>query len=348
MRTFELENAMARIEGTTEMTGFQNIDLVVEAVVESMEIKKKVFQQLDENTRPDAVLATNTSSLSVTEMASVVKDPKRVVGMHFFNPVDKMPLVEVIRAEHSSDEAVATVFQFAKKMGKTPIVVKDAPGFVVNRILGPYLNETIHLLIEGVDPVYMDKVMVKFGMPMGPCELIDEVGLDVASKVAKVLFGAFGERMKPPEFLDGIMEEKRLGKKSGKGIYLYEAGKSKSSNVDTEWLKRKGANPGSARMSSGDIQKRLVYVMVNEAARCLEEDLVRQVSDIDVGMIFGTGFAPFRGGLLRYADQVGADSIVNDLDLLSRTHGERFKPCDYLQKLAVNGQKFYGPEDKSH
>ena len=260
------------------------------------------------------------------------------------SPVDKMPLVEVIRGKHTSDEAVATVFQYAKKVGKTPIVVKDAPGFAVNRILGPYMNEAAFLMVEGAGVEKIDRVMEKFGMPMGPIALLDEVGLDVAAKVSKILYGAFGERMRSPALFETITAEKRFGKKVGKGIYLYENG-GKKKTLDTAFLQKVGIKDGSARLPDEEIVKRLVYLMINEAARVWEEGLVRTVGDIDVGMIFGTGFAPFRGGLLKYADSVGADHIVSDLELFSRKYGPRFAPAQFLQQLAVSGKKFYGATD---
>jgi 3-hydroxyacyl-CoA dehydrogenase / enoyl-CoA hydratase / 3-hydroxybutyryl-CoA epimerase len=339
MKPSDLDNAMDRIEGTTSFSGFKHLDLVIEAIVEDLNIKKAVFKELEGAVSKDTVLATNTSSLSVTAIGEGSAHPQRVVGMHFFNPVDKMPLVEVIRGKESTDEAVATVFQLAKRLGKTPIVVKDSPGFVVNRILGPYLNEAIYLLTEGVGVSEMDHIMEKFGMPMGPCALLDEVGIDVASKVSKVLYGAFGDRMKPPAVMDLITAEKRYGKKTGKGIYLYENGKKGSE--DPTLLTKLGITKKSDAPGADIVEKRLVYLMINEAARCLEEGLVREVSDIDVGMIYGTGFAPFRGGLLRYADTVGPEAISSDLEIFVRNYGPRFQPCDYLQKLAVAGKKFY-------
>lgn len=339
LKPFEVTNAMALIEGTTAYSGFKNLDLVVEAVVEDLAIKKKVFEQLDQECGPATILATNTSSLSVTSMAQVCKDPSRVVGMHFFNPVHMMPLVEVIRGKESSDEAVATVFNFAKKLGKTPIVVKDAPGFVVNRILGPYLNEAVYLMLEGVSPVEIDAVMERFGMPMGPCTLLDEVGLDVSSKVSKILFGAFGERMKAPAMMENISDGGRLGKKSGKGIYLYEEGKK--SGVDTKFLSSFKIAKRPSILTEEVVERRLTFQMVNEASRIIEEGLVRSVSDIDVGMIFGTGFAPFRGGLIRFADTIGAEAIVGDLEIYTRNYGPRFQPSEYLQKLAVDKKPFY-------
>ena len=340
MKKNEVDNIMARIEGTTTFAGFKEIDLVVEAIVEDLEVKKKVFKELDAMTRPNAVLATNTSSLSVSAMAEGCKNPERIVGMHFFNPVDKMPLVEVIRGKDSSDEAVATVFQFAKKLGKTPIVVKDSPGFLVNRILVPYLNEAVHLMAEGVEVTDIDRLMENFGMPMGPCALMDEIGLDVGVKVSKIFYGAFGDRMKPPPLMETVTVDGRYGKKSGKGIYLYEKG-SKKGTPDPTLTNKLGIPKRPENLNDDIVEKRLLYVMVNEAARCLEENLVRDVSDIDVGMIFGTGFAPFRGGLLRWADGIGAESIVADLELLSRNYSPRFAPSNYLQRLAVGNKKFY-------
>jgi 3-hydroxyacyl-CoA dehydrogenase/enoyl-CoA hydratase/3-hydroxybutyryl-CoA epimerase len=342
MKANELENAMARIEGTTEWAGFGLVDLVVEAAVENMEIKKSIFKELDEKVSSRALLATNTSSLSVTELAQATKHPERVLGMHFFNPVDKMPLVEVIYGEKTSGEAIGNLVSFAKTLGKTPIVVKDSPGFVVNRILGPYLNEAVHLLMEGVRPSEMDKLIVKFGMPMGPCALLDEVGLDVASKVSHVLYGAFGDRMKAPEAMETVVKEKRLGKKVGRGIYLYENGKRQEDDHLLSLFERQSR---ASDLTNEVIVRRLIYLMVNEASRCVEENLVRHVSDIDVGMIFGTGFAPFRGGLLRFADTVGAESIVSDLDIFVRKYGDRFKPSQLLQDYSVRKAKFYGPQE---
>ncbi len=341
LRANEFNNAMERIEGTTTYSGFDTLDLVVEAVVENLEIKQKVFQELEQKVNAKTVLATNTSSLSISQIASVAKDPKRVVGMHFFNPVDKMPLIEIIRGKDTSDEATATIFALSKKLGKTPIVVKDGPGFVVNRILAPYLSEAVYLLAEGVPPSKMDEVIEQFGMPMGPCTLLDEIGLDVGLKVVKNLFGAFGERMKPPALMDKVGEGKRYGKKTGSGIYIYANGGKEKKN-DPELFSRIGVKENAGAVPDEQIIKRCIYGMVNEAARIVEEKLVRDVADVDIGMIFGTGFAPFRGGLLRYADSVGIEAIVADLEILQRNLGPRFQPASYLQQLAVSGKKFYG------
>ena len=340
----ELQNAMERLSGTLDYRGFQSMDMVIEAVAEDIKIKSKVFRDTEEHIAATTVLATNTSSLPISQIAEALKKPERLVGMHFFNPVDKMPLIEVIAGKKSSPEAIATVFQFAKRLGKTPVVVKDSPGFVVNRILAPYLNEAVFLLQEGVEPVKMDSLLEKFGMPMGPCTLLDEIGLDVAAKVGHILVGAFGARMQGPVELEGASQKGWLGKKNQKGIYLYEkTGKAKGVNTELLSELRKKASPSKTGRSPQDqeILKRLIYIMVNEAARCIEEKLVQSESDLDVAMIFGTGFAPFRGGLLRYADTLGAESIVSDLELLARNQGTRFQPSPYLQQIAIQNQTFY-------
>jgi 3-hydroxyacyl-CoA dehydrogenase/enoyl-CoA hydratase/3-hydroxybutyryl-CoA epimerase len=312
--------------------------LVVEAVIEDMGVKQKVFKELDAILKPEAILCTNTSSLSVTTIAEACQYPQRVVGMHFFNPVEKMPLVEVIRGTKSSDQAVATTFQFAKRLGKTPILVKDSPGFLVNRILGPYLNEAVYLISEGVTPSAIDRAMEKFGMPMGPCELLDEVGLDVAAKVSKVLYGAFGARMQPPTAMELVVGEGRLGKKSGKGIYVWE-GKQKSE--DSTLLSRVKKTEPAIENNESTIQKRLSFLMVNEGARCLKEQIVRDAGEVDLGMIFGTGFAPFRGGLLRYADSIGIGAIAGELEIFEAKIGSRYQPCELLREMAVSEKRFF-------
>ncbi len=340
LRPNELDNAMARIEGTLTYEGFKHLDLVVEAVVEDLEIKKRVFKDLADRSQPTTLLCTNTSSLPITSIAEGVVNPERVVGMHFFNPVDKMPLIEVIRGKQTSDLAVASVVAFSKKLGKTPIVVKDSPGFVVNRILGPYLVEATYLLLEGVSVSQIDGALEKFGMPMGPVTLLDVAGLDVTSKVSKVLYGAFGERMKPPALMDVLVSDGRLGQKVGKGIFLYDSKGTRLGEDPTVWTKL-GIKPGKTKLSDETIVKRLIYLMINEAARCLAEEVVRDPADIDIGMIFGTGFAPFRGGLLNYADSVGAENIVSDLELFVHSHGTKYAPCEYLQQLSVGKKTFF-------
>lgn len=330
----QMQQKLNRIAPTTSYEGFGSAQLVVEAVIEKMEIKKSVLRELEDFVSPNCVIATNTSSLSVSEMQTALKHPERFAGMHFFNPVHKMPLVEVIRGKQSSDQAVSQVFQFSKQIGKTPIVVKDAPGFLVNRLLGQYLIEAAHLLNEGARVEEVDPAILKFGMPMGPFELIDEVGIDVGEKVSQILFEGFGERFKPLPTFKPLLEAKRLGKKSGIGFYTYSGKDRSEKNFDPSVYGIVQVQPKANAFSEDDIVDRCILLMVNEAARCLDEGIVASPAELDLGMIMGTGFPPFRGGLLRYADHRGLDAIVKRLSELEGRFGMRFAPSDALKKFA--------------
>lgn len=336
LKEAEMEKKMALISTACKDEDIAKSDFFIEAVVENLEIKQKVFKEWSDKASPEAILASNTSSLSVTKMAEVCSHPERVVGVHFFNPVNRMPLVEVIRAEQSSPATVEKAVQFSRKLGKLVIVTADAPGFLVNRLLLPYLNEAAFLLEDGVGPQELDKIACKFGMPMGPIELVDQVGIDVGYKVAHILEDAFGERMKVASILQVVMDKGLLGKKSDKGFYLY-AGRQKTVNPDIAAYTK--ADHG---ISEDEICKRLIYIMINEAARCLDENVIDEAATVDMGMIMGTGFPPFRAGLLNYADSVGLQNVVKDLQNLSKKLGAaRFEPCDYLKKLAEAGKGFY-------
>ena len=309
---YELEQKMALISGGLDFAGFKHLDVVVEAIVEDMNIKKKVLAETEKNVKPDCILATNTSSLSVTEMAEGVAHPENFVGMHFFNPVNKMPLVEVIRGAKSSDEATATVFELAKKMGKTPVVVKDGPGFLVNRLLLPWMMEGMFLLQDGMRIETVDRYYTnKFGMPMGPFRLMDEVGLDVCVKVLKIFRKALGERVEMPEIADHLAQSDRLGRKNGKGFYLYdESGKQLS--VDQTLYEALKLPAPTDPLSEKECVERGVFQMINEAALALIEDrIVEAPQDVDLAMIMGTGFPPFRGGLLKYADSLGTKYVAS-------------------------------------
>ncbi len=322
--------------------GFESLDFIVEAVVEDMGVKKKVLSDLENRISENCVVATNTSSLSVSEMQTAFKKPDRFCGMHFFNPVHRMPLIEVIRGDQSSDKAVATVYEFSKKLGKTPIVVKDAPGFLVNRLLAPYLNEAAYLLADGVPIPEIDKALVWFGMPMGPVELIDEVGVDVGAKVVKVLHEAFGDRMPPAAMIERVVSSKRLGKKNLKGFYEYERqGSHLKKNLNSEIYALLDVKPEPKKLSQDEIIHRSIFSMINEAVRCLDEKIVMNPRDVDLGMIMGTGFAPFRGGLLRYADSIGIGKIHEILKKLHEKHGSRFEPSPGLAERASSNRKFY-------
>jgi 3-hydroxyacyl-CoA dehydrogenase/enoyl-CoA hydratase/3-hydroxybutyryl-CoA epimerase len=336
----QFQQKLAKISPTTTFDGFQGAEVVVEAIVEKMEVKQAVLKELEGFVAEDAVIATNTSSLSVSKMQSVMRRPERFCGMHFFNPVHKMPLVEVIRGDKSSDHAVSQIFQFSKQIGKTPIVVRDAPGFLVNRLLMPYLTEAAIMVSEGVRIEELDPALLEFGMPMGPIELIDEVGLDVAEKVGHILHEGFGERMSPPKTFEKLLEKKRLGKKSGSGFYLYSGPEKKEKELDSGIYELLGIQPVSGKIQKQEMVERCVFGMVNEAARCLQEKIVSSPEDVDLGMIMGTGFPPFRGGLLRYADSIGLAKIVSALEDYASRYGMRFSPSDALRAYAEKG-KFY-------
>jgi 3-hydroxyacyl-CoA dehydrogenase/enoyl-CoA hydratase/3-hydroxybutyryl-CoA epimerase len=335
MKESEAYQKISWVSPSIDLSGFSTADIVVEAVFEDMNVKKSLISELNNILKDDCILASNTSSLSISEMQSSYKVPENFVGLHFFNPVHRMPLVEVVRGEKTSDDTVATVFALSKKLGKTPIVVKDERGFLVNRILMPYLNEAVIILEEGCPIEIIDSSMKKFGMPMGPIRLLDEVGIDVASKVAIILYNAFGERMKPSSKMEKMIESKLLGKKTGKGFYLFN-GKER---VNEEIYKILGIEKRT--FSVEEVLKRMTMVMINEASRCLEEGIVDSPSSVDIGMIFGTGFPPFRGGVLRYADSLGLGNVLKELEDLRNKYGLRFTPSSLMEKMGREGKKFY-------
>jgi len=334
----EMQRKLARITGTTDWSGFERCELVIEAVVENLDIKKQVRDEFQALARENAIFASNTSTIPITQIAEGAKRPENVVGMHFFNPVDRMPLVEVIRGAKTSDAAMVTVANFARKLGKTVVYCNDGPGFVVNRILGPYMNESGFILEEGNSIESIDAAMLDFGMPMGPMALLDEVGIDVAAKVAKILGAAFGERGEQSGVVDKLYADGRHGKKNGKGLYLYENGKRKGPDPSVyKVLGIKSTHPAEAKA----VVERMLLAMINEAALILDEKIVASAAELDLAMIMGTGFPPFRGGLLRYADSLGLPYIVARLDDLSLKHGKRFNPSPPLRRLAERGGKFY-------
>lgn len=335
-REFDLK--MDNISTTLDYSGFGNVDIIVEAVIEKMDVKKAVFAECEQRVKEDAILASNTSSLSITGIASATERPDKVAGMHFFNPVHRMPLVEVIRGEKTSDETTATIVTLARRLGKTPIVVNDREGFLVNRLLMPYLNEAVLMVEEGASIGDIDEALLDFGMPMGAVILLDEIGLDIAWHVAEILHGAFGERMKPAALMKKMLDSGKLGKKNGQGYYTYESGKRKGPDKNVYELT--GGKKGSI-FSAETIVDRSVLLMVNEAARCLEEGIVAKTDYVDGGVIFGTGFPPFRGGLLRYADRRGAKEIVARLEEFREKCGDRFATAPLLETLAKEEKGFY-------
>lgn len=331
---------MASISGSLDFSGFKTLDVVVEAVVENMDVKKKVLQEAEGYVSESCIFASNTSSLSITEMQSVAKRPENVAGFHFFNPVSRMPLIEVIAGEKTSPETVATLFELAKRLGKTPIVVKDGPGFLVNRLLLPYMNEAMFVFAEGVSVERIDRVMSDFGMPMGPMRLVDEVGIDVAAKVAKILNTAFGARAQASPVSEVIVKSGRLGKKNNKGFYLYENGKQLGIDDSIPQLVP-GRTTKASQLSDGELVQRMIYPMINEAALALNEGVVKTPGEVDLGMIMGTGFPPFRGGLLRFADSEGPKKVVDALEKFANAGGgERVRPNQALIEIARRGS-FY-------
>lgn len=339
---FDFGRKMNLVTGGLDYAGFKQLDVVIEAIVEDMKIKQKVVGETAANCRPDCIIATNTSSLSVTEIAKGHPHPENFVGMHFFNPVDKMPLVEIIRGEKTSDEAVATIFELTKKMGKLPVVVRDGPGFIVNRLLIPYMIEAMWLLQDGMSIEKVDALYKKeFGMPMGPFALMDEVGLDVGYKVSKIFHETLGDRIMIPDVMGKLKESGRLGKKGKKGFYLYDE-RGKSTGVDQSIYAELGLSAPTNKLSDKEVIQRGVFPMVNEAALALiEEHIVDTPDEVDLAMITGMGFPPFRGGLLRYADSVGTQTIADELEVYATKYGLRFKPSTPLRNMAKTNRTFY-------
>jgi 3-hydroxyacyl-CoA dehydrogenase/enoyl-CoA hydratase/3-hydroxybutyryl-CoA epimerase len=331
----EARRKMSHILPTLDYSGFGRADLVIEAIVENMGVKQDVFAETAKHVPAGAVLASNTSSLSIAGIGAKTPHRERVVGMHFFNPVHRMPLVEVIAPEGSDPAAVNTVFAFTRKLGKTPVLVKDTAGFLVNRLLMFYSTEALWLLDEGYRIEDVDRVMADWGMPMGPMALTDEVGIDVATKVAHILHEAFSDRLPLPEWLDKAPQSGRLGAKNRKGFYLYEGRERKGPDPTVYPLL--GLQPRVEHPDPGTIVDRMVLPMVNEAARCLKEGVVRSAADLDLSLIFGTGFPPFRGGLCRWADQEGLGRMIATLERLESSVGDRFRPSDALRETAEAG-----------
>jgi len=340
MTPSEFRRKMALLSGGLDYAGFARAEVTIEAVVEKLEIKQAVLREWEDAVGDDAIFASNTSTLPISRIAAAARQPRRVAGMHFFNPVHRMPLVEVIRGEKSSDETIATIFDLAKKMGKTPVVVRDAPGFLVNRILAPYLSEAVRLLEEGCRIEDVDDALTRFGMPVGPLALLDDVGIDVAARGGQTMAAAFPERLPLSARFEAFTAQGRLGRKTGRGFYRYRG--SRREKPDPETYSLIGAGPAKAAALPPDvIEARLLMPMVNEAAFCLEDRIVDSAAKLDLAMIFGTGFPPFRGGLLQYADDLGADRIVNRLQDLAERLGARFAPAPLLVEMAAARRTFH-------
>ena len=315
-------------------------DLVVEAVVENIDVKKRLLSQLEPQLDVQAILSSNTSTIPITKLAEDLSRPDRFCGLHFFNPVRRMKLVEVIRGKKTSDQTVATTVAYAKRLGKMPIVVNDGPGFLVNRLLFPYMNEAIELLCDGASMLEIDKAAVAFGMPMGPIALYDMVGLDTAMYAGKTMWEAFPDRIVASPIIPAMVKAGRLGQKSKLGFYSYQGKKGKAQSDPAADAIAANYRRGDAKFSKDQIADRLILPMLLEATRVLEEKLVRDVRDVDLGLVFGIGFPPFRGGLLFWADAVGLDQILKRLEPLSPL-GKRMQPTPLLVEMAKAGKKFY-------
>lgn len=361
----DADGMLANITPTLHYEEMADCDLVIEAVAEVMKVKKIVRGELDKAIKKPYVFATNTSSLSVGEMAEghddgkVKVDPARhpelVVGIHFFNPVHKMPLVEIVRGSTTSAEALACAKAFALKLGKTTVTTNDAPGFVVNRILAPYMLEAIRMAQEGVPMADIEKAAKNFGIKMGPFNLLDEVGLDIAGHVIDTLYGALGERMARPAILEDLDALKLLGRKGGRGFFLYKPDGSRVSVMEGKAFRKKKVyvfNPdvlsaiakrtGVNKKTEGEIQDRLFLAMVAEAARCMEENVIDDPAQLDLAMIFGTGFPPHVGGVLKWADSTGTKLVCQKLEWLSKVAGENYAPCELLRDKASTNEPFVG------
>ena len=326
----------ALIGGSAGWDGFRRAELVIEAVFEDLEVKRRVRAEV-EAAAPSAIFATNTSTIPIGQIAEGAARPGRVLGMHFFSPVDRMPLLEVIPHAGTDPDALATAIAFGRRMGKTVIAVADSPGFWVNRILSPYLNEAGHLLAEGTPIEAIDGAMTRFGFPVGPVALLDEVGLDVGAKAGGVMHAAFGDRLRPAPVLAKMLEAGRQGRKNGKGFYRYEGGKKAGPDPATYPLL--GVQPKLA-LSPETIEQRLLYAMLNEAAMAMGEGVVRSARDGDIGAIFGFGYPPFRGGPLRTIDRLGPSRVLDVLRGLENVYGARFTPAPALVDVGLRNGRF--------
>lgn len=335
----DAKRKMGLVAGGLDYAGVAQADLVVEAVVERMDVKQAVCREVEEVVREDAVLATNTSSLSVDQIAAALARPERFAGMHFFNPVHRMPLVEVVRGTRTSAGAVETIAALAAQLGKTPVVTRDGPGFVVNRILAPCLNEAGHLLDEGWDALAVDAAWKAFGVPMGPFRLMDEVGLDVVRHAGDAMAQALGDRLAPAPALASLGRTNRTGRKGGRGFYRHRKGKRPA--FDASVYEDLGLRRERRKPEPEAVQERLVLAMINEAARILDDGIVAAAADVDLAMVMGAGFPPFRGGLLKHADDRGTADVLAATAALQARLGERWAPSRALRRLGEKGERFH-------
>ncbi|MBY6106709.1 fatty acid oxidation complex subunit alpha FadJ [Ferrimonas balearica] len=340
MTPAQRDQAMSLLSTTTRYDGIKDVDIVVEAVFEDLNLKHQMVKDVEANCGEHTIFASNTSSLPIGQIAEAASRPDKVIGLHYFSPVEKMPLVEVIAHKGTSAETIATTVAFARKQGKTPIVVQDGAGFYVNRILALYMNEAANLLLDGEPVEALDKALVKFGFPVGPVTLLDEVGIDVGAKISPILESELGSRFAAPAAFAKLLADDRKGRKNGKGFYQY-GGKAKGKKpVDESVYQVLGIQP-QGRLSQSELAERCVVQMLNEAVRCLEEGIIASPRDGDIGAIFGIGFPPFLGGPFRYIDRLGAKTLVERLRSYQERFGDRFAPADKLVAMAEQDERFY-------
>ncbi|CNF74292.1 multifunctional fatty acid oxidation complex subunit alpha [Yersinia bercovieri] len=354
MRPAERQRQMMLISGSTDYRGFETVDIVIEAVFEDLSLKQQMVADIESFAATHTIFASNTSSLPISQIAAQAQRPEQVIGLHYFSPVDKMPLVEVIPHAKTSEETIATTVALARKQGKTAIVVADRAGFYVNRILAPYINEAARCLLEGEPIDSIDSALVDFGFPVGPITLLDEVGIDVGTKIMPILVEQLGPRFAAPPSFDVILQDGRKGRKNSRGFYLYPTQsrgvkwkRNPGKQVDTSVYVLLGVT-AKAHLGSATIAQRCTMMLLNEAARCLDESIIRNPRDGDIGAVFGIGFPPFLGGPFRYLDSLGADKVVKTLRLLAQQFGERFEPCQLLVTMAEQQQRFYPQENSEN
>ena len=337
----ERDLTMAHVTATTDYEGFDALELVIEAVFEDLAVKRDVLADVEQNAGKSTIFASNTSSLPIAKIAQGARRPEQVIGMHYFSPVHKMPLLEVVVSPDTAPWVTATCVEFGKRQGKTVIVVRDGAGFYTSRILGPYLNEASFLIAEGVAIERIDQALVEFGFPVGPVTLLDEVGIDVGAKVGHVLHEAFGERMAPPPGIDGLLKDQRFGKKNQRGFYVYGEHKKGDKLVDRSVYALLGVEP-LRELPLAEIAQRCALQLINEAMHCFGEGILRGARDGDIGAIFGLGFPPFLGGPFHHVDAIGAAELVRRLESYRVTLGQRFTPAPILVEMAKSGTSFYG------
>lgn len=343
----ERTQLMHGMTGTTDYRGFHRIDFVAEAVFESLSLKQQMIAETEAVTPPDTIFASNTSSLPIRDIAAKALRPEKIIGLHYFSPAEKMPLAEIIPHEGTDAVTLATTLQLARKQGKTAIVVGDKAGFYVNRILAPYITEALHCLVEGEPAEKIDKALTDFGFPLGPVALLDEVGIDVGTKIMPVLEAAFGERFALPPQLDALFRDNRLGKKNKRGFYDYtplpwwkRCGRKTSRKADKQIYPLLGITV-QERLTPQEITERCLMMMLNEAVRALDEQVIRSPADGDIGAVFGIGFPPFLGGPFYYMDSLSATVMTEKLTTLAARYGDRFMPCEALQQRAADKRRFY-------